>query len=494
MSPVQKEERETAETTMTKKVFWPMLSSILGMLLLAMFIIPSILKSHAGLLSAGTLLSLAIIFYVGGSALYVSYLLRRVDPLVQVAKALVLIAFLFHTGAIVAHWIAVHRPPISNIFEMLISFAWALIAMDYIFQRVYKLKILSSFCVPIATLSVLLSTILPTDPNRTLPPALQSVWLYIHVTFAIFSYVACAIAFVASILYLIKDRVKLATFGLITQALNVATLIGIDWLGNADNAHHHFNILFRGEFYINLLYKGRDIAIPEMEKTFLVAPLPWVGQILRISLLISVVGLIFYLLKVSSKKLIRVTQAGFLMHLISVVALVVAIMTTTMQQMLDRIPTQVLNLFDTAGLAAAATVNIKSNPFTLAGILVAIVTTMLFLVLNARHESIISALPETRLLDEVNYKVVTIAFPLLTLMIATGAFWANRTWGSYWNWDPKEVGALITWLVYAAYLHMRIVRGWAGRRAAYFAIIGFILVLFTFIGISYLLPGLHAYA
>ena len=61
-------------------------------------------------------------------------------------------------------------------------------------------------------------------------------------------------------------------------------------------------------------------------------------------------------------------------------------------------------------------------------------------------------------------------------------------------WDPKEGGALITWLVYAAYLHMRIVRGWAGRRAAYFAIIGFVFVLFTFIGISYLLPGLHAYA
>ena len=79
-------------------------------------------------------------------------------------------------------------------------------------------------------------------------------------------------------------------------------------------------------------------------------------------------------------------------------------------------------------------------------------------------------------------------------MIATGAYWANRTWGSYWSWDPKETWAAITWLVYAGYLHMRITRGWRGRRAAYFAILGFGVVIFTFLGVTYLLPGLHAYA
>ena len=75
-----------------------------------------------------------------------------------------------------------------------------------------------------------------------------------------------------------------------------------------------------------------------------------------------------------------------------------------------------------------------------------------------------------------------------------GAYWANQTWGSYWSWDPKETWAAITWLVYAGYLHMRITRGWRGRRAAYFAIFGFVVVIFTFFGVTYLLPGLHAYA
>lgn len=477
-----------------KKIIWPMLSCLLGMVLLALFVIPNILKSGAGFLSPGALLSLAIIFYVGSSALLISYLVRRVERLVQVAKGLILVAFIFHSGAIAAHWMVARRPPISNIFEMLISFAWALIALDYIFQRVYKLKILSSFSVPIATLAVLLSTILPTDPERTLPPALQSVWLYIHVTFAIFSYVACAIAFVASILYLVKDRVKLETFGMITQALTVSTIVGIDWLGNADTAHRHFNILLRGEFFLGLLYKGRDIAIPEMEKTYLVASLPFAGNVLRVSLLIAFIGLVLYLVKASSKTLIRVTQLGFLAQVASVVAILATTLSSSTQQMIDRIPGQVLGQFDAAALAKVATVSIKSNPFTFAGLLVALVTTLLFLILNSRHEAIVSSLPEGKLLDEVNYKVVTIAFPLLTLMIATGAFWANRTWGSYWNWDPKETWAAITWLVYAGYLHMRITRGWRGRRAAYFAILGFAVVMFTFFGVTYLLPGLHAYA
>jgi cytochrome c-type biogenesis protein CcsB len=103
-------------------------------------------------------------------------------------------------------------------------------------------------------------------------------------------------------------------------------------------------------------------------------------------------------------------------------------------------------------------------------------------------------LPTADELDRITYKTIAIAFPLLTLMIAAGAYWANRTWGSYWSWDPKETWAAITWLVYAGYLHMRITRGWRGRRAAYFAILGFAVVMFTFFGVTYLLPGMHAYA
>lgn len=123
-----------------------------------------------------------------------------------------------------------------------------------------------------------------------------------------------------------------------------------------------------------------------------------------------------------------------------------------------------------------------------------LVAGLLYLLLLWRREGIQKMLPSSDVLDRVTYKIICIAFPLLTLMIAAGAYWANRARGSYWSWDPKETWAAITWLVYAGYLHMRIIRGWKDRRAAWFAILGFAVVIFTFFGVTYLLPGLRAYA
>ena len=78
--------------------------------------------------------------------------------------------------------------------------------------------------------------------------------------------------------------------------------------------------------------------------------------------------------------------------------------------------------------------------------------------------------------------------------LVTGAVWANESWGRYWGWDAKETGALVAWFSYGAYLHSRISHGWAGRRSVYFALLGFLLVVFTYLGVSYILPGLHSYA
>jgi len=102
-------------------------------------------------------------------------------------------------------------------------------------------------------------------------------------------------------------------------------------------------------------------------------------------------------------------------------------------------------------------------------------------------------LPSLTLLDQLNYRLLTFGFPLLTLGIITGSIWAEYAWGSYWSWDPKETWSLITWLVYAALLHQRLTVGWRGRKAAWVAIIGFVLILFTFLGVNLLLSGLHSY-
>ena len=146
---------------------------------------------------------------------------------------------------------------------------------------------------------------------------------------------------------------------------------------------------------------------------------------------------------------------------------------------------------DADGLFATS---LAASPFILSGLVGSIFVSLLYLLLLWRRADLERMLPSAEELDRITYKTIAIAFPLLTLMIAAGAYWANRTWGSYWSWDPKETWAAITWLVYAGYLHMRVTRGWRGRRAAYFAILGFAVVMFTFFGVTYLLPGLHAYA
>jgi len=96
-------------------------------------------------------------------------------------------------------------------------------------------------------------------------------------------------------------------------------------------------------------------------------------------------------------------------------------------------------------------------------------------------------------LDNISYRVIGLGFPLLTIGIIAGAVWANEAWGSYWSWDPKETWAMITWLVFAAYLHSRITKGWQGRRPAILAATGFVVVWVCYLGVNLLGKGLHSY-
>jgi len=102
-------------------------------------------------------------------------------------------------------------------------------------------------------------------------------------------------------------------------------------------------------------------------------------------------------------------------------------------------------------------------------------------------------LPSLEVLDFLSHKILSFGFPCLTIAIITGAMWASKAWGSYWSWDPKETWSLITWFIYAALIHTRVAVGWRGRKAAYLAIIGFIFILFTFLGVSLVMKGLHTF-
>ena len=104
------------------------------------------------------------------------------------------------------------------------------------------------------------------------------------------------------------------------------------------------------------------------------------------------------------------------------------------------------------------------------------------------------AIPELLInLDNLSYRSLAFAFPMLTLGIISGAVWANEAWGSYWSWDPKETWALITWFIFAIYLHVRINKGWIGQKAALVATLGFFMVWICYLGVNLLGKGLHSY-
>ncbi|HSL61079.1 MAG TPA: c-type cytochrome biogenesis protein CcsB [Desulfotignum sp.] len=108
-------------------------------------------------------------------------------------------------------------------------------------------------------------------------------------------------------------------------------------------------------------------------------------------------------------------------------------------------------------------------------------------------DSVFARLPAWEVIDELTYQMVMFGFLFLTIGIITGAVWANSAWGKYWSWDPKETWSLITWFVYAIFMHLRLMRGWHGRNLALVSIIGFMSVLFTYFGVNFLLSGLHSY-
>lgn len=113
----------------------------------------------------------------------------------------------------------------------------------------------------------------------------------------------------------------------------------------------------------------------------------------------------------------------------------------------------------------------------------------LFLIQNRRNSP---WLPDKEVLNTISYQSIVIGFPFLTATIVLGALWADIAWGRYWGWDPKETASFVTWLLYAAYIHARLMRGWRGAKAAILLIVGFIAILLTFFG-NYIFAGLHAY-
>jgi cytochrome c-type biogenesis protein CcsB len=444
----------------------------LGVAFLLFMAFLNVVKS-GNLLNESNLLYAALIFYCGAGVLYLGFGVSGTPSYIRYASLATWGGLLANTGAVAHRWYEAGHPPFASIYEMLLSFVWTLAVLTLIAEKKYGVKVIGTVTMPVAIVGVVLMQLLRTEVHP-LVPALQSTWLHVHVTLAMLAYAACALSFALAMMFLIQDKMNTETFLASTSLFCVATYAGVltrfeKWGGLSVVA---WNPEEKSEVFIS---KG--------VRLFVVIPdLGW--MLLLVMVAVAAPAILYLVWRKTQREgiLELANRAMFLSILLQILALVFFVL---------RARDGHYTSLDADGLFLTS---LAASPFILSGLVGGIFVSLLYLLLFWRRSDLERMLPAANELDHITYKTIAIAFPLLTLMIAAGAYWANRTWGSYWSWDPKETWAAITWLVYAGYLHMRITRGWRGRRAAYFAILGFGIVMFTFFGVTYLLPGLHAYA
>jgi len=414
-----------------------------------------------------------LIFYSAAGVLYLGFGVTGISSYLRFASFAIWAGVLANTGAVAHRWYEAGHPPFASVYEMLLSFVWTLAVLTLVAEKRYGVKVIGTVTMPVAIVGVVLMQLLRTEVHP-LVPALQSTWLHVHVTLAMLAYAACALSFALAMMFLIQDKMPTEAFLAATSLLVIAIYIGVltrfeKWGGLSLVA---WNPEDKSEIFLG---KGMRLFVV----------IPDLGWIMLVVLAGVAAPFLFYLVwrkTYDDGFLSLANRAEFISILLQVLALVFFLL---------RVRDGRYRSLDAEGWFPTS---LAASPFLLSGLVSGIFASLLYLLLLWRRPDLERLLPSAEELDRITYRTIAIAFPLLTLMIAAGAYWANRTWGSYWSWDPKETWAAITWLVYAGYLHTRVTRGWRGRRAAYFAIFGFGVVMFTFFGVTYLLPGLHAYA
>ena len=436
-------------------------------LVIALLLLTALLdRSRSGeLLSETTLLHATLLFYVGAAALYLGFGARGTEGYLRWASLSTWLGLAANTAAVAHHWYQAGHPPLTNLYETLLSFVWAVALLTVVAERRYGVRVIGMITMPLAIAGVVLMEQLRTEVHP-LSPLLQSNWLQVHVTLAILAYAACAVSFALAVMFLIQDRVETRTFLAISSASTLAIYASI--------------VVASVEKWGGLAGTGwAEIAI--WHGLRLKAPLALLSWTMLAALAVVATPVVCCALdfRKRSERLAAIARgsllAGILLQGLSLAVLL-----------------RLTGASAAAGSGRLLTA-LGSSPFVLTGLATSLLISVFFLVLTWRRTELERLLPAADLLDRITYRTICLAFPLLTLTIATGDYWANQTWGSYWSWDPKETWAAITWLVYALYLHMRITIGWRGRRAAYFAIAGFAVVIFTFFGVTYLLRGMHAF-
>jgi cytochrome c-type biogenesis protein CcsB len=395
--------------------------------------------------------------------------------------------------------------PFANLYDLSIAFAFGAAFGTLLWSQRENARFVGALSFPLITLILLLAVFIG-NAFIDLPPVLDSYWRPIHVGVASLSYGIALVSFAIAVMYLIKDGVKMEGMGI---AVGIFVLAGF--------------LVFSKGFNILTLQYTLNPMLPNMQSEIKAVrvPVPGMGPILLgalVLLLIGTIGFALYIYRnnAAGKRIghlawraslvVQALGIGWFFYQVKNAGSVAAAIGSDQYRALGEwlsgeqaAQMSVEQMVQTGSqwlqqMGGNLTLNARSNPVEVAALITAFVATGFIALFSFRTEKIREALPPIERIDQMVYKTVGVAFAGLAILLVTGAVWANESWGRYWGWDAKETGALVAWLAYGGYLHSRIAHGWTGRRSAYFALVGFLLVIFTYLGVSYLLPGLHSYA
>jgi cytochrome c-type biogenesis protein CcsB len=429
------------------------------------------------------------------------------------------IAMLRQSGNPESPWVFRYIP-FANLYDLSLAFAFGAGISTLLLANRKNFQFLSAFTLPLAALILILARFIGGE-FIDLPPVLDSYWRPIHVGVASLSYGVALVCFAIAVIYLLKDKVKAESMAIWSSVFAISVIATIS----------SFSVFTEGVYRAGTFIPPTSGGKPF--NAFFRFEIPYVGWALAASGLLLLGVVISFLIyhyqhNETGKKVGHLLlKLAFAAQILSIVFLVSGIKSAgeiypQLQAQLQQNPAQYVSVGReiasrrqlSAQEFAALTpqqlelagrqffqsngdkmfLSLNTNPVELAGLITALAGTFFVILFAFRTDQLRERLPSLESLDSLMYKTACLAFAGLAMLLITGAIWANESWGRPWGFDSKETGALIAWLTYAAFLHTRISRGWRGRSSAYFAILGFLLVIFTYLGVSYLLPGLHSYA
>ncbi|EWG08556.1 c-type cytochrome biogenesis protein CcsB [Cytobacillus firmus] len=350
----------------------------------------------------------------------------------KVAITVTIVAFASHLGYFITRWVASGQAPVSNMFEFITAFSMMMVLAFIILYLIYKVAILGLFTLPITLLIIAYGSMFPSEISPLIP-ALQSDWLAIHVTTTALGSAILASSFIAGVIYLLRsvDQTQRSKETFWLEVIMYTIMATLSFVV--------ITSIFRGMEY-EAVYKWVNKNDQEVEMIYNLPSIigPNQGELLT---------------------------KGKMEAFVEVPAIIAA----------GRLNTVIWSVV---------------TGFLLYG--------SLRLILRKRISAALQTLTKNvnlDLVDEIGYRSVTIGFPIFTLgALVFAMIWAQIAWTRFWGWDPKEVWALITWLFYAAYLHLRLSKGWHGQKSAWLGVIGFGIIIFNLIFVNLIIAGLHSYA